>query len=110
MKIRIYRTSGYPPNPIMKEKIKQEHRDGYDKILADLGAVNEKNKNEWPKRMEDLDRTLLSKYPRYEDRQISTIEDIQDLVTIFGTTLAFCLEKETETKIEKLVCYIMDNP
>jgi hypothetical protein len=105
---RFYRVSGYPPNPHLREQIKQEHMAGYDKILETLGQLSEENKDQWPEKMRELDHTLLSKYPRFEDKNIETMSEIEELVNFYGTALAFCIEKEQEKEI--LTCYIMDNP
>lgn len=106
MNIRFYRYSGYPPAPELKEIIQKEHMAGYDAILKDLGQVNEENKDKWPERMLELDKSLLEKYSRFEDKEIESVNEIQNLSKYYGSTLAFCTETVDEKEI--FTCYIMD--
>lgn len=106
MIIRFYRYSGYPPAPELKEQIQKEHIAGYDAIEAELGVVSDENKDAWPERMFALDQSLLAKYPRFEDKEITTPEEIAELTKHYGATLAFC--NETHDEKEQLTCYIMD--
>jgi hypothetical protein len=108
MNIRFYRYSGYPPAPELKEQIQKEHMAGYDAILAELGQVNDENKDIWPERMLTLDQSLLDKYSRFEDKEIEHVSDIERLTQFYGSTLAFCMETRDEK--EHLTCYIMDLP
>lgn len=106
MIVRFYRYSGYPPQPELKEAIQKEHMDGYDAILKELGPVSEENKDKWPERMHELDKSLLEKYSRFEDKEIESVNDIQSLSKFYGSTLAFCTETVDEK--EMFTCYIMD--
>jgi hypothetical protein len=108
MTIRFYRYSGYPPAPELKEVIQKEHIAGYDAILKELGQVNDENKELWPERMLALDQSLLDKYSRFEDKTITEVSQFEELIKLYGSTLAFCMETRDEK--EHLACYIMDLP
>jgi hypothetical protein len=107
MTVRLYRYSGYPVNPLLKDVIKREYKAGYDEIEKDIGALSEETKDLWPKRLESLDQALFDKYPRFEDRIVNSISEIQEMVKFYGCTMAFCFEKQADES-ELFTCYIMD--
>ncbi len=112
MQVKFFRTSGHPPNPILKDAKKADARQGFDDIEARLGKFNPngENKDKWPEEMNKLDDSLRAKFEAHEWRDVQSVEEIKELVKHYGTTLAFCMELDADQKEEIFTCYIMDNP
>jgi hypothetical protein len=107
MSVRLYRYSGYPVNPLLKDVIKREYKEGYDEVEKEIGPLSDENRELWPVKLEALDQVLFQKYPRFEDRIVTNISDIQEMVKFYGCTMAFCFEKQADES-EIFTCYIMD--
>lgn len=112
MQVKFYRTSGFPPNPILKDAKKEAMRSGFDEVEARLGKFdsNGENKDQWPEELNKLDQSLREKYEAHEWRELGSVDEIKELIKFYGTTLAFCLELDADKKEEVFTCYIMDNP
>lgn len=106
--MKLYRTSGLPPHPVLMNRFKEEFREGFDAIESELGKCSESNHEVWNHRLQELETRLEARYPRVEDLSILDQKDLAEKIQTYGSTLAFCFEPQADGGNE-LVAYLMDS-